>query len=346
VVLASRLPIQTTAKREAPLLNDVCCEGIGDMKNLVCILIAVLVLLLLSACSSGGGRRGRVSDKADQAAHREDPGRGTGSTRTKEDHKQQADENHDTDEDDDEGSFLINLLIGIFRGGDDDRDETQPQAPPRNTAPHANSAPHDWEFSERPITGKNLQSAHTSAGDSTTGLSHHALMVWLSRANPTGDAISRISSISVLYSASTARGFRGHIGVYYGDNRRGPQEVVQQGISEIREFGVDLGARSYLRPNADLGGFYLLYGIRGGAMRWKYAWSEPSPGNLPSDGVLVFTPYLGIGTSVLQAGPVQLGASLSWGPRIMFSDTFEKYENDLFPSVGELRCNLETSVRF
>lgn len=304
------------------------------------MLLAIAVLLLLSACSTGGGSRGRVSDRAAQAEQEEDPGRGTGSTRTKEDHKDQADE----DDEEDEGSFLVNFLVGLFSSGDDD-DYYEPQPAPQHTGPYPASSPHDWEFAGQPDSNKGQQETNAT-DDGPTELSHQALTVWLARANPAGDAISRVSSISALYTASSDPGFRGHFGFYYGEGRKGSQAVVQDGIGEIWEYGVDLGARSYLQPNENLSGLYVLFGIRGGAMRWNYAWTESGFDNVSSDGVLIFTPYLGLGTSVFQAGPVQLGANLSWGPRIMLDETFEKYENDLFPSVGELRFNLETSFFF
>ncbi len=67
------------------------------------------------------GGRGSLSSAVDQAADESPPGRGSGATRTKNDHRDQpSDSNHDSD--DGGGSFLADFLVGLFFCNDDEGD--------------------------------------------------------------------------------------------------------------------------------------------------------------------------------------------------------------------------------
>ncbi len=99
------------------------------------ILLAGLCLLAvaLNGCATCGGGtaddydhrddggRGSLSSAVDQAADESPPGRGSGATRTKNDHRDQpSDSNHDSD--DGGGSFLADFLVGLFFCNDDEGD--------------------------------------------------------------------------------------------------------------------------------------------------------------------------------------------------------------------------------
>jgi hypothetical protein len=336
--------------------HRVRIRGRAAVRRTLLLLAALLSVLLLSACSTGGGRhgnrRGSVSDTAARAAHDGKPGRGTGRTRTKTDHNDQSTEHRVAEDEEDEedvvSSFLADLLIGLFTSDDDDDDEVyHPEDIEPSTAESAFMPPQYAEIGGPDESDEDPDRTDMPSGDST-GLARDKLIVWLSRAQLAGDTIARVSSISVMYSASFNRRWRGHMGFYYGENRKGSQRLVQDGINEIWEYGVEMGAREYLTPNHTSMGFYLLFGLRAGAMRWNYAWADPVPGEdrVASDGVYVFQPYLGIGKSVVQFKSFALGASVCWGPRIMPVETFQNYHNDLFRNVGELRLNIEASIVF
>lgn len=293
----------------------------------------LLTVLVLGGCSTGGGHhgsRGSVSDAAAKAADENESGRESGRTRTETD-QWDSDSSRDTekytddyendfenyenygyDDDDNIGPALIGgLLSGLFNGGQD----TQ-------------KAYRDADFNP-----------------------DNNLLVWLSRGNPAGDTIKNMSTVSVMHSSYRNKRWRRHVGLFYGWGKKGPQPDVQGGIDRIAEYGLEVGAREYLTPRHTFVGVYVIYGLRIGGLYWSYTEAIPVSGDsgaetVTSDQAFIITPYLGLGTSLVQAKPFHIGASLTWGMRFVGDRTLEEFDNDLFRDTGELRLNLETSLFF
>ena len=61
---------------------------------------------------------------------------------------------------------------------------------------------------------------------------------------------------------------------------------------------------------------------------------------------MIFTPYLGLGTSLLQTKSVHLGLNFTVGGRMTLGKTFKEYDNDVFKNVGEYKLNIEASIFF
>ncbi len=154
-----------------------------------------------------------------------------------------------------------------------------------------------------------------------------------------------------MYSRYSGERFRGHLGLYYGEGRLGSQPRIQDGLSGILEYGIDIGGREYLTPNHTFMGFYLLAGVRAGGLDWTYRNAIEVPTSdgtelIATDAVFLLTPYIGLGGSIVQLKPVHLGASVTWGGRFALFKTLEGFDNDLFRDVGELRLNFEASIYF
>jgi hypothetical protein len=290
----------------------------------------LLILILLSACATGGNRpsRGKASAVAARAADDGTTSREESRTRTKTDHQSadvtnpvtRQDSYGDTWEDEEEeSSFLFNLIAGLFSGGDDDASARQ--------------------------GGEAKASAETR-----TRIDRPNLLLGYSQGNPAGDAIGSLSTVSISYSFYQAKRTRLLFGLYGGAGTKGSQPLIQEGIDRLSEFGVDVGARSYLTPRHTLAGVYVLFGVRLGGLFWHYTnrtQDQVAGADGPtSDTVSAVTPYLGVGCSVVQVKALHFGASVSYGARISGGRTLEEYENDLFPTVEELRWTLDLSVFF
>jgi len=277
--------------------------GLQKYTRTIHLLVAVGLLLLLGACASGGGSsRGQVSDVAARAGENDqeeddDEGRGSGRTRSKDDHRS-GDSYSEIESDGD--SFEESMAQVRYS---DDYDD--------------------------------------SSSDEFQGESPNAIL-WLSRANLGGNTISYMNTATLLYSDFRGSHLRTHVGLYYGRGRNGSSHLIQDGVDSIYEVGVDFGGRVYFTPRHTLVGLYFQFGLRYGSLNWSYA----EGAELNGDGVSMFTPYVGAGSSFLQIDSLHLGGSVTYGSRISGSDTQAEYENDLFVDVGELRLNLEMSVFF
>ena len=318
------------------------------------LLTAAACLLLLSGCATGGGgrSRGSVSAVAARAEADDNPARGSGRTRTKTDRERPTSEDHWPEEyvenEDDDGSFLADLLVGLFTGGDDDDDDDiaiRFSDSPDSAIPLDSSG-----YSEFGLAAEDAGDLphRDAAADPTPANGPNNLIIGLSLANLAGDTIESLSTISLMYSTFVGPRVRGHAGLFYGEGAKGEQDVVQNGLTSVREFGADIGARRHLSDRDAAVETYLLIGLRIGALRWNY-WQPvmfADGTSVASDGVLVLTPYVGLGGTFMRWEPLAIGAGISWGPRITLAETFENFDNDLFPSVGELRLTIEASVDF
>jgi hypothetical protein len=303
-------------------------------KSIILLSIFLMAVALNGCASSGGGSskknnhhgngsRGSLSTAVDQAADEPPAGRGSGASRTKNDHKNEPNDKYtDDDSDDGGGSFLGAFLSGLFFGNNH---KSESYIETGSAVNHDNPAPAQDFTAAQPLN------------------SRKNLTFWWSKSHLGGDTIESVSTVSVLYSRSSGKRFRGHLGFYVGTGREGSQQRVQDGISSIWEFGLDLGGREYLTPSHTFMGLYILAGVRAGSLAWTY---QNAVDSITSDAVFILTPYLGLGGSIVQMKPIHLGASVTWGGRFTISNTYEGFENDLFRDVGELRLNLEASFYF
>jgi hypothetical protein len=64
---------------------------------------------------------------------------------------------------------------------------------------------------------------------------------------------------------------------------------------------------------------YVLVGLRVGALYWSYNTAvqaqaeDGTPAKISKDGLMMFTPYVGLGTSLLQTKSFHLGPISPWG---------------------------------
>jgi hypothetical protein len=309
-------------------------------------ILCLAVLVMLTGCATGGGSsdssggrsRGNLSDAVAQSAQKDDSqGRGNGRTRSRneastsdsdEENSSKDDDNSWNDDDyqdyanDDDsdggGSWLSGLTWGLFSGGDDDGDSPEAGA----------EAGEDAE-----ITRNNLN-------------------LWYSKSHLAGDTIQGFSTYSLMYSGFRGPKFRGHLGVYYGRATLGNQDNIQEGIRRISDFGVLTGFRHYFTANHSFMGFYFLMGLDLGVMSWSYTNAIEVPAEdggtefISDDDILMLSPSIGLGMSLIQTKVVHFGVSMSTGVRLHLGKTFQEFENDLFKDVGEFQLNLEASIFF
>jgi len=167
----------------------------------------------------------------------------------------------------------------------------------------------------------------------------------LSRTRPAGDAMGDISTVTVAYVVRAAPRSAGVIGGFYGRPEKGTQPTVSEGVKRFTEFGLDVGGRGYLTSDHTLLGLYAMLGARLGVLHWSFA-APVTEDAIESDSLFFGTPYGGVGVAVLQTKLFHLGVSGEWGLRIMPRRTVEAFDNDLYPSRGEWRLNLEATLLF
>ncbi len=284
----------------------------GHSRSAFLLAAGLCLLLACAACSSGGASRGKVSDAAARSAEEERSGRGTGSMRTKIDHLDRDShgwEQDDDNDDDDDDSLLVGFLIGVFRGGDDKEPEPGPAR----------------EFNE--IGAVRTPDDGGAVEDDRPAVPRRKnLIVSYAQGTPAGNAIARMTTVSALYSRYSGSRRRDHLGLYYGEGRKGPQATVRDGIDSIFEFGVDVGSRHYLTALHTFTGFYILYGARAGGLSWQYTNPVPVVTGTTSNSVsedisFVLSPYAGLGCALVQVRPFNVGASVSWGLRLSLGRT-------------------------
>ena len=307
-------------------------------------------ILMLAGCASGGSGRGRVSDAAAAAARDPAPGRGTGAVRTKDDHKTNtrapgaaADDQYEDETEDDE-SFLGGLVTSLlFGGGDKDESPAEPELAP---LPLPVPPPY-WEFAEPDDDDKDA--ADHTAGATVASPRNSSLQLWWSRGFPAGDTIAHMTSVTLAYGSEGPTSAL-HGGLYYGEALLGGQEVVQAGISEIREVGLDVGLRLVPASGRVPFGASLLCGLRVGGLLWDYRQPIPVPDDraatIVSDGVLLVAPCIGVGLTFLKVRDFRLDGNIMWGTRFMLGATFEGFANDLFRNVGELSVDFGARLIF
>ena len=175
--------------------------------------------------------------------------------------------------------------------------------------------------------------------------------LWLSRSHLSGDTIEGFSDVTLMYAGSpdTLSRHSGQIGLYYGRGRLGDRQDIQEEFRWVSEAGLEFGARRYFTRTRPSAGFFLLAGLRFGAMWWSYThgFSIPSEDGgtetVSGDGTLYGTPYVGLGASFLPARTISLGVSATAGFRWTGNESFKGLENDLFKDGGEYSLNLEAS---
>jgi len=333
---------------------------------LLALVLCLAVLVELTGCATGKdtrrtkGSRGKLSDATAEAAGEEEgKGRGEGRTRTKGDAN--TDKNDESDyevyyeEESDGGTpFLIGLILSIFTGGDDDGKEESYKNRESYPSEYGEAGDRAWNsYSEfGPYEEGEDGNGEKSGDDGGFDVRRSNLNAWYSRSWFAGDAIKNFSTATLMYSVYRGTRYRANIGLYYGRGNPGSQQNLEEGLRGINEWGLDLGARGYLTPGHSLMGVYVLLGLRLGAMTWSYTNALTVPDGtggleqLSTDGIPLFVPYIGIGTSLLQTESVHLGVNFTVGGRLTGNETFENFENDVFQSIAEYKLNFEASIFF
>jgi hypothetical protein len=333
--------------------------------NLLALILCLAVLVELTGCATSSNRktrgsRGKLSDATAEAAGEEEKkGRGEGRTRTKDDANTYNNDDSDyevyEEEESDGGTpFLIGLILSIFTGGDDDEEDSYDN---RESYPseYGEAGDRAWNsYSEFGPYEEEEDGSEGKSGDGGGGLDirRSNLNAWYSRSRFAGDAIENFSTVTLMYSVYRGTRYRANIGLYYGRGNPGSQQGLQEALRWINEWGLDIGARGYLTPDHSLMGVYVLTGLRLGVMNWSYTNAITVPDGtggleqLSNDGLPLFVPYIGIGTSLLQTKSVHLGVNFTLGGRINGNSTIEDFDNDVFQNVAEYKLNFEASFFF
>jgi len=334
--------------------------------SLLAMILCLTVLVELTGCATSSNRktrgsRGKLSDATAQAAKEEEgKGRGVGRTRTKGDSHSSKSSESDYEvyyEEDSSGGtpFLIGLILSIFTGGDDDdKDERNNNYRESYPSEYGEAGNRAWNsYSEfGPYEDGEDGSGEKSGDGGGIDIRRKNLNAWYSLSRFGGDAIENFSTVTLMYSVYRGTRYRANIGLYYGRGNPGSQQPLEEKLRWINEWGLDIGARGYLTPDHSLMGVYVLTGFRLGVMNWSYTDALDVPDGtggreqLSTDGVGLFVPYIGIGTSLLQTKSVHFGVNFTLGGRLMGGTTMEDFENDVFQNVAEYKLNFEASFFF
>ena len=322
--------------------------------RILALTLGLLVVVGLAGCATGGGSssrsRGSLSGAMAESEGKDEEeatGRGEGRTRTKNE-VYTSNDNEDNyyyeEESGGGGSFLVGLITSLFTGSGDD--EEPPELSSAYLTDYSETGNRTW------ADNGEFGSNDDEDDDDSQDIKGSNLNFWYSRSHLAGDAIQSFSNYTLMYSWYTQPRYRAHAGFYYGRGKVGSQANVKDGLRWISEAGVDVGSRGYFTPEHSLLGVYALVGIRVGAMYWSYNTAlesvadDGTPEQISKDGLMIFVPYAGIGTSLLQTKSVHLGVNFTVGGRLTVDKTFKNYENDVFPHVGEYKLNIEASIFF
>ncbi len=342
-------------------------------KNIRMLALAMSLALLasLAGCATGSGSKRSHSSsgssgsrgsltKATSGSTGKEQGesRGEGRTRTRNDTNTSNTDSYSSNDDDDYyyeeedsdggGGFLVGLILSLFSGGDDDeepREEPKPQLTDYS------------EFGRRNQVDNGESDSYDDDRDSSDygrdqDIKRSNLNFWYSRSHLAGDAVQGFTNYTFTYSWYTAPRYRAQAGFYFGPGKTGSQPNVKNVFSKISEAGIDIASRGYFTPEHSLLGVYAIVGLRAGAMYWSYytplEWvaEDGSVEKISDDGIILFVPYIGLGTSLLQTKSVHVGVNFTLGSRLYTDKTWERYENDLFKHVGEYKLNIEASIFF
>ena len=302
------------------------------------LILVVFLCATLAGCATGGGgsSRGSLSQatksSADSGDKDESEGRGQGRTRSKNDHRNQSygDSSYQDDyyeEEDSGGGFLFGLIASLFSS---DKEETYD---PYDYQTFSDSGQDQGEYEAwtdadefgMPPAGDNEGDGGDQRGQGEGGgldIRRSNLNFWFSPSTLGGDVIQGFTTYTLMYSAYTGRQYRAHAGLYYGRGKKGSQQNIQDGIRWISEAGLDLGTRGYFTSDRSQLGFYLILGLRTGAVSWSYVNAIEAPNDdgttesISADSLWLFVPYAGLGSSILQTEKVHLGFNFTVGPRL------------------------------
>ena len=334
------------------------------IREYLALVLVLGLLAVMAGCASSGGNRGKGSlsqATADAAVKEESKERGEGRTRTKEDvhdpessyyaHQEETSENSG-------GGFLFGLITSLFTSDDDDLgpEPYDPEAYDPYDYPDEGSTGEFQTWEDRDEFGMDPPAENKDADESTGGggidIKRGNLNFWYSLSTLGGDAIQGFTTYTLMYSGYTGRQYRAHAGLYYGRGKKGGQQNIQDGIRWISEAGLDVGTRGYFTPDHSLMGFYMILGLRAGITYWSYFNAIEAPNDdgttesISKDGLWVFVPYVGLGSSILQTEKVHLGLNFTVGGRLYTDRTIEDFANDLLKNVWEYKLNFEASFFF
>ncbi len=331
--------------------------------RILALALSLAILASLTGCATGGGgSRGSLSQAtAESAGQKEATDRDEGRTRTKNDTNTSNTSNYSSNDDDDYyyeeeesgggGGFLVGMIMSLFSRDDDDEESQEAPDYYPHLTDYSETGNRTWANNEE----VGLYDADESDGDDDGGgldIKRGNLNFWYSRSQLAGDAIKSFSTFTVMFSGYTGPRYRAHAGLYFGRGKAGSQPNVRDGLRWISEAGIDVGSRGYFTPDHSLLGVYMLVGLRAGILYWSYntaldaTAADGTPEKISKDGLGIFTPYIGLGTSLLQSKTFHLGVNFTVGGRLTINHTLEGYENDIFKHVAEYKLNIEASIFF
>jgi hypothetical protein len=125
---------------------------------------------------------------------------------------------------------------------------------------------------------------------------------------------------------------------------------LNQSFRREYELAVDVSGRYYLTPEHTSVGVYPVAGVQAGVLNWDYASpvliDDYGLSSVTSDHMLYVSPYVGLGTSLVQTRHFHFGIQLVGGMRIYDTHTVEGLQNDLFKDEAFLQLRFEMTAPF
>jgi len=155
--------------------------------------------------------------------------------------------------------------------------------------------------------------------------------------------------LTVGYSDFVMSRVRAFLGLHLGLMEGGPNTLVADGMTNLRQIGLEGNVRLYLTPDHTFMGLYGVLGLRWGELMWDYrnpihVQGESDP--ISGDQVQLWSPYIGAGISLMQTDLIHIGIRGAVGLRLPYGITEEGFDNDVFPFAGFQQIGLDLSFMF
>ena len=195
----------------------------------------------------------------------------------------------------------------------------------------------------------------TGAGEDPTEGSEspwNRVTVQYSRAHLDNDSPPGFNIYTFALSEHRGAHNRRFIGFYFGEGRASDGREIKEDFRWVTEIGFDVWVRTYVPPESFPIGIFGMLGARVGGQFWSYTQAvEATNGSgdtdfYSHDAVMVFTPYLGAGVTLLHGKVVSFGINASAGYRLIGDSTYHDLDVVSFQNVFEYKVNFELTFSF
>jgi len=236
------------------------------------------------------------------------------------------------------------------KGGQGSRDERPAEMAEEAEVGEQDDAARIWHVDDGDEPEDQVGTVETASDGSPSPWNR--MTVQYSRAHLDDDSPPGFDIYTYALSSHNGANNRIFVGFYFGEGRASGGREIQEEFRWVTEIGFDVWARTYVPSDSSLFGLFGMLGVRAGGQFWSYTQAvEATNGDgdtdfYSHDAVVVFTPYIGGGVSLMQNKVVCLGVNASAGYRLISNRTYHDLEMVSFKNVFEYKVNFELTFSF